>query len=237
MVVTTLTLGSFAKPKKDDDGTLWEDITDLMDLGEILDPILKRIGAMKKSVEDLEKERDIHKAHAVSCDNYVTQWKAQKKIYVSSYTDAYNDHSAATQALSRAKAALIFAQEDINTASNRLDALSNFSNKYSGSSVSGEIDKWREKLKDARNRKSAAEADIPMQESIIAAAEQHMTDTHKMIIRATFMIQHFENREEYHDDQVKILQQKIDDLNAEKKVEEEKKKKILDDYDKKDEDD
>ena len=196
------------------------------------------MGVIKKEVADLEKERDIHKAHAVSCDNSVTQWKAQKKIFEDSYTAAYNDHSTASQALSRAKAALIVAQEDINTASDRLDALANFSNKYSGSSVSDEIDKWQAKLRDARRRKSAAESDIPMQEAIIAAAEKHMTDTHKLIIMAESMITHFENREKYHDGQVAILQVKIDNLNAEKTAEEQKKKKdILDAYDKKDEDD
>ena len=239
MVVATLTVGSFidAKPKKDGDSTLWEDITDLMDLSDILLPILKRIGAVEKSIEDLEKEKLLQEAHAVSCDNSVTQWKAQKQIYVNSYTAAYNDHSAATQALSLARATLTVAQEDINTACDELDRLSYLSNKYSESSLSDRITEWQAKLRDARNRKSAAEADIPMQEAIIASAEQHMTDTQRMIIRAESMIRHFENREAYHDRQVDSLQQQIDALNAEKTAQQRKEEQIRNDYRNKDNDD
>ena len=163
--------------------------------------------------------------------------EGREKKYVESYTAAYNSHSAASQALSEAKAALTQAQKDITTASDRLDALSNFSNTYMSPSVSDEIDEWLEKLKDARSRKSAAESDIPMQEAIIAAAEKHMEDTHKRIIVAVGMIAHFENREAYHDSKVESIQVDIDKLKAEAKVEDDKKQKILDDYDKKDEDD
>ena len=245
MVVATLTVGSVidAKPKKgndiDDiaDAGFWDDVKKLLKPDKLIEDILKRIGVIEKTVQELKNERDIHKIHAVSCDNSVTQWETQKKIFEDSYTAAYNDHSAATQALSRAKAALTVAQEDINTANDELDRLSYLSNKYSGSAVSDKIDEWQAKLRDARRRKSAAESDIPMQEAIIAAAEQHMTDTQKLIVMAESMITHFENREKYHDGQVTILQEKIDNLNAEKKAEEQKKKNILDDYDKKDQDD
>lgn len=242
IVVMTLTVGIIidAKPKKNDDtagAKFWDDIEKLTKPGKIIEDILKRIGVIDKELSDLEKEQNIHKAHAVSCDNSVTQWKAEKKKYVESYTAAYNSHSAASQALSEAKAALTQAQKDITTASDRLDALSNFSNTYMSPSVSDEIDEWLEKLKDARSRKSAAESDIPMQEAIIAAAEKHMEDTHKRIIVAVGMIAHFENREAYHDSKVESIQVDIDKLKAEAKVEDDKKQKILDDYDKKDEDD
>ncbi len=242
MVIATLTVGSFidAKPKKDGDiadAGIWDDIKKLLRPDEILEDILKRVGIIEKEVADLEKERDIHKAHAVSCDNSVTQWEAQKKIFESSYTAAYNDHSAASQALDAAKKALTKAGADLAEANENLDRLWNLASKYSYSVVADDIESWQAKRNDARTRKSTAEADIPMQEAIIAAAEKHMTDTQKLIVMAEGMITHYENREKYHDEQVIILQGKINDLNAEKKAEEDKKKSILDDYDKKDQDD
>ncbi|MDE0315564.1 MAG: hypothetical protein OXM61_11720 [Candidatus Poribacteria bacterium] len=83
----------------------------------------------------------------------------------------------------------------------------------------------------------AHSAGLKTDRTAVAAAEKHMTDTQKLIVMAEGMITHYENREKYHDEQVIILQGKINDLNAEKKAEEDKKKSILDDYDKKDQDD
>ncbi|MDE0088745.1 MAG: hypothetical protein OXU23_23695 [Candidatus Poribacteria bacterium] len=182
----------------------------------------------------MEKERDIHKIHAVSCDNSVTQWETQKKIYESSYTAAYNDHSAASQALDAAQKALTIASADLSEANENLDRFWNLASKYSYSVVADDIESWQAKRNDARARKAAAEADIPMQEAIIAAAEQHMDDTQKRIVMAESMITHFENREAYHDGEVARLQQQIDDLNAEKAAEEQKKKQLDTDYENKD---
>ncbi|MDE0485005.1 MAG: hypothetical protein OXI67_20715 [Candidatus Poribacteria bacterium] len=79
----------------------------------------------------------------------------------------------------------------------------------------------------------AHSAGLKTDKTTVAAAEKHMDDTQKLIVMAEGMITHYENREKYHDGEVLKLQKQIDDLNAEKA----KEKKILDDYDKKDEDD
>lgn len=233
MVISLLIVGSAidAKPKQKDiddiaESGLWDDLKKLMP-DKMIEGLLKRIGLKEKEIKELEKERDIHMAHAVSCANSVTQWENQKKIYDDNYTAAYDSHSDASQAIQDAEKAIRAADQVIKAANENLDRLYNLSMKYGYATVKDQIESWQTQKSNARTSKSNAEADIPMQQAIIEAAETYMTNTHKHIVRAQAMIKHFQEREEYHRTQVLILNVKISVAQAEKAAEEKRKDDIL----------
>lgn len=236
MVATTLSIGGIidAKPKKKDGSTFWEDVTDLLDLKDILEPILKRIGAIRKTVEELERDQLLHKAHALQCDRSAQLWEAERDKAYKIIEDACIAYNNALTAKNDAEDALQSAIDDINTANAMLQYYAYLSQLGSGSEYSDEIDYWIAKKREAMNRKSTAEADIAMHQSTMDSEKLKIEAGRERYLICNGMVIHFRNRELYHDAKVAEIQIKIDALNAEEIAKEQEKQKIEDDYAKKD---
>ena len=52
------------------------DLTDAMDVEELIEKFLESIGALKKSKADLEKEKELQMANAVRADNLAKDWES-----------------------------------------------------------------------------------------------------------------------------------------------------------------
>ena len=182
----------------------WDDLTDLFDGISILERLANATGALEKDIQELENEKLLEKQNANRCDEEEEKYSDAIKTYQESYNAAYADYSAALTLRSGAEARKGLAESDISSALDMLYELSG------SSASSGVIDYWRAKLADARARKSAAEADIAMAQSIIDAASVHMSVTDYHIQVATSMVAHFAQREQFHRDNVDRIQGEID---------------------------
>lgn len=243
MVVTAIYMDSSidAKPKpkpdKDQinevaDAGFFDEVKKLLRPDKFLEDLLKRIGIIDKTIADLELERDIHKAHAVSCRDSAKMWEDAQQEALDSYTTAYNEHSAATTALANARQAIQQAILDIGNANYWLEYYAWWNQFYSGTEYADEIAYWLAKKRAAINSKATAEAEIPQQQAIIEAAIAQMEASWNRIIQCKAMIEHFKARETFHRGKVTELQGEIDTLNAEKTEKETNRKNIMDRYDK-----
>ena len=165
-VSTMIDAGQKKKPSVSPSGevnTWWDDLTDAMDVEELVERLLKSTGALKKDKAELEDDRRLQQANAIRVDQKAKSWEKKKNAFYKQYLESYGRHSAASTALNLAESTIIIADEDIAEANDMLDAISRRSGSYDDSNDYSEaVAEWQQKKQDALNKKKAAKAEIPI---------------------------------------------------------------------------
>lgn len=217
--------------------TWWDDLTDAMDVEELIEKFLESIGALNKSKAELENDKLLQQANAVRADNLAKDWEENMNALTKQYNESYQRHMDAETAISKANYTITCANEDIAEVNRQLDVLSRRSGSYYDSNdYSCEIDMLEAEKENLLANRAAAEADIPMQETIILTEFALMVSLGTDIAISDFMIDHYNNREDYHVKQIEIIDQKIAAIDAQIAAEEAERAKLQSDYASKDDD-
>ncbi len=216
--------------------TWWDDLTDSMDVKEIIEEILENIGLLQKDRADLEDDKLMQKRLANRADRNAGIWEKAKNNFLTQYQNSYNAYMDAVSAKSTAEYNLTIAKEDIADANERLDAIVYYSQKYPSSSYGGEWEDQMNKKKEAMAKRDAAEAEIPMQQGIIDTENARMSILRKEILRCQGMVNHHKARETFHENEIVEIDKKIAAIDAQIAAEKAAIEKLEKDYETKDDD-
>ena len=217
--------------------TWWDDVTDYMDAEELIKRFLKSIGALKKTRVELEKEKNLQKLNSVRADNLAKDWEEHRSAKLKQYDESYIRYTDAGIAISKANYTIICADEDIAKVNYQLYAISRRSWRYqTGHNYYEMIEKLEQQKADLIAKRDAAKADIPMQEAIILTEFTLMVRLGTEITKSKLMIDHFINREKFHDEQIDKIDKKIDAIDAQEAAEQAELAKLQSDYAGKDDD-
>ena len=218
-----------AGPKKKRPGTVspsvevdtwWDHLTDAMDAEEIIERLLKSIGLLRETRADLEYELKIRKAYAVYANNQAKSWENRKKEWKRMHDDASTKYTNAETALNSANYTITLANEDIAEVNRLLDVISRRSGSYYDSNdYSDEIDRLEQQKEDLIAQRTAAEADIPIQERIMRLQQSRMTVCSQFMAGCDGRIAHHREREAFHDAQIEILNRELAAVTAQEAAE------------------
>ena len=217
--------------------TWWDNLTDAMDAEEIIKRLLKSIGVLKETRAELENQLKVRMAYSVYADNQAKIWEDTRKVWERRHEDASTKYTNAETALNSANYTITLANEDIAEVNRQLDVLSRRSGSYYDSNdYSDEIDRLEQEKEDLIAQRTAAEADIPMQEQIMISERARMNFCNSFIEGCDRRIAHHKKREAFHDGQVVIINDKIAAIDAQQKAEEDAQAKLESNYASKDDD-
>ena len=172
--------------------------------------------AIERAINELNADIQDLKARQTGPMSSANYAREQRKYWESEVSEYDPDIQAATAALNEAETQLAgaevrkaIAEADISTALDMLYALGG-----SSSTSDGAIDHWREKLREARARKSAAEADIGMAQSAISSAKasKNIAESERNI--AQWWVNYYQDWENHYNSIVADLQAQIGEKEA-----------------------